>query len=92
MVKGEIAVKWKKELIVLINVLLCSFAVLTGCEDIAIEDDFKFEEAIEHILTDREKLEKENAQLKEKYNKALSDLAEGTHKRIVKGAEDGTNN
>jgi len=31
MVKGEIAVKWKKELIVLINVLLCSFAVLTGC-------------------------------------------------------------
>lgn len=61
-------------------------------EDIAIEDDFKFEEAIEHILTDREKLEKENAQLKEKYNKALSDLAEGTHKRIVKGAEDGTNN
>lgn len=46
-----------------------------------LDDDFVFE-----------KLEKENAQLKEKYNKALSDLAEGTHKRIVKGAEDGTNN
>lgn len=45
-------------------------------------------QAIENIIADRERLEKENIELKEKYKKALSDLAEGTHKRIVEGAED----
>lgn len=50
------------------------------CEDIAIEDDFKFEKAIKNILADRERLEKENLELQEKYEIALSHLAEESHK------------
>lgn len=57
MVKGEIAVKWKKELIVLINVLLCSFAVLTGCEDIAIEDTAINDIIIEDIENEYDDIE-----------------------------------
>ncbi len=57
MMKGEIAVKWKKELIVLINVLLCSFAVLTGCEDIAIEDTAINDIIIEDIENEYDDIE-----------------------------------
>ena len=57
MVKGELAVKWKKELIVLINVLLCSFAVLTGCEDIAIEDTAINDIIIEDIENEYDDIE-----------------------------------
>lgn len=42
-------------------------------------------QAIENIIADRERLEKENANLEEKYRKVLSDLAEAIYIRIVEG-------
>ncbi len=47
----------EKELIVLINVLLCSFAVLTGCEDIAIEDTAINDIIIEDIENEYDDIE-----------------------------------
>lgn len=45
-------------------------------------------QAIENIIAEIERLEKENTDLKQKYNKALSELAALEHERIVKGVED----